>query len=63
MLGSFHTDREARTMARTSIKTAEDFIGEAQDILDRAVAESNKVLIDIYTREVAIRTRIVAEGK
>jgi hypothetical protein len=45
---------------RNSIKTAEDFIGEAQDILDRAIEKNDTVMIDIYTREVMIRKHIVA---
>lgn len=41
---------------------AAEFVAEAQRILDRVTAEGNACLIDVYTREVAIRKRIIAKG-
>lgn len=51
-------------MARKTAKqiaAANEFVGEAQRILDRARADGNATVVDIYTREVAIRKGIIAK--
>lgn len=48
-----------RTAKQTAAATA--FVGEAQRILDRARVAGEVTVIDIYTRELAIRKSIIAQ--
>lgn len=46
----------------TKKNAAAEFVAEAERILAHAKATGNAVAIDIYTREVAIRNKIIAKG-
>jgi hypothetical protein len=46
-------------MTAKQIAAAAEYVAEAQRILDRAIEAGNDTLIDVYTREVAIRKNII----